>query len=336
MKIYYHLGNFISHFLAGQEYIHALEAMGHTIVPRPEYADLVIVHDEPIFHPPKMRGKPYIGYCVVETDPMPKAYIKPLRQMDEIWTCSEFSRQILSKEFDNVHCIPHIVRRNKVSPTDIQKVQSLIQQQVNFQEKPYLFYTICDGVNPRKNLMALLRAFALLARRGNYKLVVKQYRQALDLSELPNVISITDQLTNGEIAALHTLCDCYVSAHCAEAWGLSLAQAMAFAHPVVATGYSGNMEFMNENNAFLAKYQKEKIRETDLKHCPPFFSADMHWAYVDETDLALQMQKAVKAPTHIFQNISSYLTHKYSEIEIGKGMNERLLALDSRLSKKVA
>ena len=41
-------------------------------------------------------------------------------------------------------------------------------------------------------------------------------------------------------------CDCYVSLHRAEGFGLTLAEAMAIGKPAIATGYSGNVDFMNE------------------------------------------------------------------------------------------
>jgi hypothetical protein len=48
-----------------------------------------------------------------------------------------------------------------------------------------------------------------------------------------------------------SLVDCCVSLHRAEAFGLSLAEAMWLGKPVIATGYSGNLEFMNRENSYL-------------------------------------------------------------------------------------
>ena len=42
-------------------------------------------------------------------------------------------------------------------------------------------------------------------------------------------------------------CDCYVSLHRSEGFGLTMAEAMACGKPVIATGYSGNLEFMTED-----------------------------------------------------------------------------------------
>lgn len=47
---------------------------------------------------------------------------------------------------------------------------------------------------------------------------------------------------------------CYVSLHRAEGLGLGLAEAMYLGRAVISTGYSGNLEFMNENNSLLVAY----------------------------------------------------------------------------------
>src|SRR5207245_6112526 len=54
-------------------------------------------------------------------------------------------------------------------------------------------------------------------------------------------IIVTDEvLSRGQIGALYHLCDCYVSLHRSEGFGLTPAEAMAMGKPVIATGYGGN------------------------------------------------------------------------------------------------
>ena len=62
-------------------------------------------------------------------------------------------------------------------------------------------------------------------------------------------------LTGDEKDALMLACDCYVSLHRSEGFGLTLAEAMAIGKPVISTGYSGNVDFMNEENSFLVDYE---------------------------------------------------------------------------------
>ncbi len=327
MKILYQLGQFISHARAGRDNMLALETAGHEIVSDRALADVAVIHDEPIFFPKylkQLEGLPVIAYSVVETAPMPPAYVEPLCGVDEVWTCSKFSHDILACSVGNVHVVPHVVSRPKFTSADLERVQVLL----GVSPDDFIFYTICDGVNRRKNLAALLRAFAMLG--GRAKLVVKQYRHALDLSNLPGVISIAEELSDAEISALHVTGHCYVSAHCAEAWGLGLSEAMAFGRPVVATGYSGNLEFMNADNSLLVDYELETIRAEDLEFSPRFFTPDMHWAYVNEIDLASKMRWVMRQQLNRnsdFIQRAAQVSQTFSFANVGQIMSERLRAL---------
>ena len=49
-------------------------------------------------------------------------------------------------------------------------------------------------------------------------------------------------------------CDCYVSLHRSEGFGLTLGEAMALGKPVIATGFCGNVDFMTPENSWLVRY----------------------------------------------------------------------------------
>ena len=69
-------------------------------------------------------------------------------------------------------------------------------------------------------------------------------------------------------------CDCYVSLHRAEGLGLPLAEAMYFGKPVIATGYSGNMDFTTPENALARKYNRGPSSlapaEYERWYCSPY------------------------------------------------------------------
>lgn len=54
-------------------------------------------------------------------------------------------------------------------------------------------------------------------------------------------------------------CDCYVSLHRSEGFGLTMADAMSYAKPVIATAYSGNLDFMDDENSYLVPYRMSPI-----------------------------------------------------------------------------
>ena len=58
------------------------------------------------------------------------------------------------------------------------------------------------------------------------------------------------------MAALFARADCYVSLHRSEGFGLTLAESMALGKPVIATGYSGNTDFMTPANSYLVDWRR--------------------------------------------------------------------------------
>ena len=72
--------------------------------------------------------------------------------------------------------------------------------------------------------------------------------------ERPDVRVITG-LTRSASLGLTALCDSFVSLHRADAFGLSIAEAMWLARPVIVTGYSGNTDYATSSNSFLVTYE---------------------------------------------------------------------------------
>ena len=86
-------------------------------------------------------------------------------------------------------------------------------------------------------------------------------------------------------------CDCYVSLHRSEGLGLTMAEAIACGKPVIATGYSGNLEFMDEANSYLVPY--------DLVDVPPSWWAHepgATWAEPDVDAAAALMRRVWERP----------------------------------------
>ena len=70
----------------------------------------------------------------------------------------------------------------------------------------------------------------------------------------PDIHVVDRSLSGEELNGLMAACDCYVSLHRAEGFGLTMAEAMAIGKPVIGTGYSGNVDFMNSENSYLVDF----------------------------------------------------------------------------------
>jgi glycosyltransferase involved in cell wall biosynthesis len=102
---------------------------------------------------------------------------------------------------------------------------------------------------------------------------------------------VKDQRGGTEALSAISLCDCFVSLHRAEAFGLDLAAAMWLGRPTVATGYSGNAEYMTAENSFLVDHRLVAI---GAGHDP--YPPDAEWAQPDVRQAAAQMRMVFTDP----------------------------------------
>lgn len=137
----------------------------------------------------------------------------------------------------------------------------------------------------RKNPLAVLKAFEHVydARsEKDIRLVIKLQGQesstqaSIGLKQFltrvessiarERIIVIDNVFTDNEIKNLVRCCDCFVSLHRSEGFGRGMAEAMLLGKPVVATGYSGNLEFMNDRNSCLVRYRLIEVGEDNYPH----------------------------------------------------------------------
>jgi hypothetical protein len=138
-------------------------------------------------------------------------------------------------------------------------------------------------------------------------------------------IRIIDALfSRKEMTSLMKTADCYVSLHRSEGFGLTMAEAMSFEKPVIATGFSGNMEFMNSANSHLVKF---KLTEIDRDYGP---YRGGFWAEPDLDHAAELMRRVFKdraAARDLGRNARLDILKTLSEARTGTRMHDRLLTL---------
>ena len=98
-------------------------------------------------------------------------------------------------------------------------------------------------------------------------------------------------MTSFEIRSLIELSDAFVSLHRSEGYGLNLADAMALGTPVVATAYSGNMEFMTQESAQLVGYDLVEVGDGAAPYDPT-----AHWAEPRHDEAVIAMRELFDSP----------------------------------------
>ena len=94
------------------------------------------------------------------------------------------------------------------------------------------------------------------------------------------------QLSFEEMRGLLQCADCYVSLHRSEGLGLGMAESMYLGKPVIATAYSGNLEFMNNENSCLVSYSKIAVSDGEYLD-----QKNQVWADANILEASKYMQK---------------------------------------------
>jgi glycosyltransferase involved in cell wall biosynthesis len=294
MKVCYFLSHYVSHRISGLRFIDCMRSVGVEIVDSPREADAVVIHNEITTIPgyyrmhPELRDRRVIAYAVWETDRLPEHYRFNLTLATEIWTCSRYCRDILGQVGRPVSIVPHVV----APPPRDAAAEARLRARLGVGGE-LLYYTIVkSAANVRKGVDETIRAFGELFPDGGAKLLVKTTGPLPPFAATPGVVEISESLPPEEVAALHWIGDCYVSAHRSEGWGLPISDAMAAGRLVIATAHGGNMDFMRESNSLPVACRVEPIRMRDVVTQSDILSADMKWGYVDADDLKRQMRRA--------------------------------------------
>jgi SAM-dependent methyltransferase len=160
------------------------------------------------------------------------------------------------------------------------------------------FFSTLERKNPLGLVEAFTRAFPQPGRALLYLKSINGDRAPADLQRLreaaagrPDIVVSDGYVPGDHLTALTALSDCYVSLHRSEGFGLTIAEAMAFGKPAIATGYSGNLAFMDEGSSYLVPYSL-----TALEHAVGPYPAGTVWADPD-LDAAARLLQEVEGDT---------------------------------------
>jgi len=286
LKLWYEIHNYQSHRRVATLYKQMLSRR-YAFAKAIGDADVVILHLEPHDYEsiydalPALRTKYVISYCVWEASGLPASYQRSLALVQEVWTCSEYCRSIIKKSHPCVFRIPHPIERDLESH---EIDDEIIRRIILFDRGNYYFLSIGRTLGERKNLYRLVRMFESTAdSMPHARLIIKGLPKDPLLSSCDHRVTyIPMGFSESQMNALYKAIDVYVSAHHSEGWGLTLSDAMLFGKPVVATGYSGNLEFMTPENSFMIRYKEGHIRKEEVFGA---FTTEMKWAEPDFSHL---------------------------------------------------
>ena len=241
--------------------------------------------------------RPYrIAYWYWELETVPAFWAEKARSVDEVWAATNFVADALRAAMPvPVRTLFPGVRIGPFKPRSRHAFGLRGREDGRF---AFLFSFHMASIMERKNPLGLIRAFRHAFHPDEpVDLVLKttsSNRHAAQTAELrlaaegANITVIDRVSTPDETLSLIDACDAYVSLHRSEGLGLTMAEAMLLKKPVVATRYSGNLDFMDDGNSLLVDCDLVRVGRA----VPPY-DADSRWAEPSVEHAARHMRRLV-------------------------------------------
>jgi glycosyltransferase involved in cell wall biosynthesis len=232
-----------------------------------------LLSGESFFPHRALRGTRRIAHWAWELPHLPRAWTRAADDFDAIWAGSSFvARAIAEATSHRVEILPYVVSERALTSRREARAAAL-----GLPDDAFVFLCAFDYAsyparkNPEGAIRAFVDAFPAQNNRDEPWLIVKSHgappsggvadgiREAC--GRHPRLRLIHDVLSVKDMAMLQDACDCIVSLHRSEGFGLNIAECMLAGKAAIATGYSGNLDFMDRSNSYPVGYRLVDVRE---------------------------------------------------------------------------
>ena len=213
---------------------------------------------------------------------VPPRWVSHFDLIDEFWAPSRFIAEILTTATTRpIRLVPH--------PAIVVPIErSAARAALGLPQSRRIILTAFDfrSSSARKNPDGLLRAFRdAFAGDGDAPLLLIKYHrekpgiddeQIARIRSAPNVHVMDRSVSQDEVRLIYAASDAFVSLHRSEGLGLNILDMMALGRPCIATGYSGNLDFMSPDNSILIPWTMRRVAAADYP-----LGAGQWWAEPD-------------------------------------------------------
>lgn len=243
-------------------------------------------------------GSINVVYPAWELPRYPDIWARQLERFDEVWAPSAFVTESISKAVS----VP-VVHMPLACEVRMRAFQGRSHFGIPESAFAFLYFFDFTSYVARKNPMAVVEAFSrAYAQCGEPDacLVLKLNRGGLAAEDYAafveqmskrreRVVLIDSTLSDDEIRNLVRCCDAFVSLHRAEGFGRGMSEAMVLGRPVITTGWSGNLDFMDNDSACLVDARLVPVGPGEYPH-----GDGQHWADPDVDQAAHYMARMIR------------------------------------------
>jgi len=283
-------------------------------------------------HGQAFRSEKYnIGYWAWELPEFPDSWVHFAEYFDEIWAPSHFAADAIAQKV----AVPVLTMPHSIS---FSRPVGDFRSKFALPGDKYLFLFLYDlnSYSERKNPVAVIDAFRRSGLAGKGAgLVIKVHnvesnptdfdRLRAATASLPDTILITQTLSHAEIYELETACDCFVSLHRSEGFGIAVAECMFLGKPVISTDWSATKEFVNADNGCPVRCELVTL---ERNHGP--YAKGQTWASPDIDHAAEWMKRLFHDPAlgkSLGIAARETIEKNYSPAAIGARYRKRLEAI---------
>jgi glycosyltransferase involved in cell wall biosynthesis len=286
-------------------------------------------------HGPTFRaGRHNIGYFAWELPEFPDAWLPAFDYFDEIWCPSDFTAAAVREKSP----LPVLTFPHAIAFTAPPEPPAELRRRFGLPPGKFLALTLFDlnSYAARKNprgAIAAFRAAGLDPRTAG--LVVKVHNVAgneadfaaleAELRQLPGAILLTATLSRTDLYALEAACDCLLSLHRSEGFGLAVAECMHLGKPVIATDWSATAEFVTPANGCPVP---ARLVTLDATHGP--YARGGTWADPDVAAAAAHLRRLAADRTlaaELGAAARTTIAERFAPAVIGARYRRRLEAL---------
>lgn len=278
-------------------------------------------------------GKYTVGYWAWELPEFPDAWVDFADHCDEVWAPSHFAAEaIAAKVSVPVLTMPHAI--------SFARPEGDARARFGLPTDRFLFLFLYDlnSYSARKNPAAVLEAFRRSGLAGHgAALVIKVHNVAGNeadfarlqaaAAELPGTTLLTQTLSRADLYALEAACDCFVSLHRSEGFGLAVAESMFLGKPVISTDWSATAEFVTADNGCPVRC---RLVELERSYGP--YAKGQIWAEPDIDHAAEQMRRLAGDPAlcaRLGAAARRTIEERFAPAVIGARYRQRLEAIAS-------
>lgn len=257
---------------------------GRGVLPEAATGGVWLVHA----NPPELRhalmaypraawaGRYRIGYWAGELPLAPRDWLEASRHVHEVWAPSRFVAEGLiarARGSDRIE----LADRVRVAPHPIPDPGVVTPAPERYGMDPQRVEILCmvdvRSSVARKNPLGAIEAFrrAFPRQQNHARLTIKvlaleqapawRRRLEAEIGGRSDIRLFDRALDQGEMRRFLRSIDILLSLHRSEGFGMVLAEAMALGRVVIATGWSGNLDFMDDDNAILVPAKQIPVRD---------------------------------------------------------------------------